>query len=192
MKRLALLLFGLVFVACGPSGADLSDPAVAATVVVSRGIVNDEDGRVDYLPVCMGFAVSASEIITAAHCLQDGEQALGYVDAETFATTTSLTYLADVGEVSGQTVTLHARHPLKHWFSRGTPVDGPARVVVLRDTTITVIETTANGGNLDYLANHGDSGAPVVQRGVAVGSVQSCTDGNFDDMCEPGAKFSLP
>jgi ABC-type Fe3+-hydroxamate transport system substrate-binding protein len=159
---------------------------------VSRAIVDDDDDSVSYPPICMGFAVSANEIVTAAHCAEGGEQTLGYVDAETFATTTSVTYLADVGEVRGDVVTLTPRRTLKHWFSRDVPMDGPARVVVLRDTTLTVIETLAIGGTLDYAARHGDSGAPVVQRDSAVGAVQTCTDGNFDNVCEQGAKFSLP
>lgn len=165
---------------------------VAASVVIQRGSLElgDDGEELVYRTVCMGTAVSDNEILTAAHCLQDGETEIAYVDNATWEATTSLAFVADVGPVSGENVTLYARRPLDRWAATAPVSDGAAELVVVREAHLVRLPTLVAGGSLLASVRHGDSGAGVFREGKLVGVLQACVDLNGDDVCEPGARFS--
>ena len=186
MRYLILLLSTLV--ACS-GNAPAGSGVVAYGVAIQHAVPNDDDEPLDYRIVCMGTAIGEHEILTASHCVE-GETVIPYVDRDTWERTSSLALLADVGEVSGENVTLRTRRALPHWVDLAPVSDGPAELVVLRFDNFVALPTVLAGGSLLAGVDHGDSGAGVFRNGALVGVLQACVDLNGDDVCEPGARFS--
>lgn len=184
----------LLLTGCGPGAAGGGATPEAATVVIMGQRANTDDDTVERFPECMGVAVSPTTVLTAAHCEPTGaDGTFAIVDHATWTRTSAGFALADLAFDAGEVRTLVPRQPLLNWATPARAKDGPAELVVLRDTDFTRQYTTVDGDQLTGDLQHGDSGAGVFQSGLLVGLVQACRTDPLaadPDACIGGGRFS--
>lgn len=192
MNRALPLFAALILAACGPSPApEQSATPLEATVILmgQTSVLDVESGQiiVQDIPVCHGIAVGQFEILTAAHCMRSADAY--FADQATWEHTADGKAHAVLQSTTGDLAVLRPDVALSAWVGVAAPADGPADFLHLRGTHVVAEPVTLAGSRLDVLLVHEDSGAPLVQDGLAVGVVVSCDEVDGETCLPSGGEF---